>query len=81
VTSSRDGSILYIRHAAARRDHTVCQHVCGLRALSDRMKAYLDGLTAVHDGESTYAGYTPITALPIGRAIRAPNIRSRARIR
>ena len=25
-------------------------------ALSDRMKAYLDGLTAMHDGEETYRG-------------------------
>jgi taurine dioxygenase len=43
-------------------------------ALSDRMKAYLEGLTAVHDGEHVYRPYTndpnkrfPKTAHPIVR--------------
>ena len=48
-------------------------------ALSDRMKAYLDGLTAVHDGEDAYRG----TYKNLGGQEKAeypPNIRSFARI-
>ena len=45
-------------------------------ALSDRMKTYLDGMTAVHDGESVYRGlYTNFGVADKPSTIRAPSIR------
>jgi len=43
---------------AARRRHAVRQHVRRYEALSDRMKVYLDGLIALHDGNPPIAGST-----------------------
>ena len=50
-------------------------------ALSDRMKAYLEGLTAVHDGEDVYRGLYTNHRRRRQAGIRAPNTRSCAPIR
>lgn len=51
------GSILYIRTCPPRGGDTLFASMyAAYEALSDRMKAYLDGLTAVHDGEPVYRG-------------------------
>ena len=51
------GSILYIRQCPPRGGDTLFANMyAAWEALSDRMKAYLDGLTALHDGEQTYRG-------------------------
>ena len=51
------GSILYIRQCPPRGGDTLFANMyAAYEALSDRMKAYLDGLTALHDGEQTYRG-------------------------
>ena len=76
------GSILYIRQCPPRGGDTLFANMyAAYESLSDRMKAYLDGLTALHDGESTYRASTPITASPTGRPIRVPSILSCALIR
>ena len=52
----RDGQ----RHNGAEDDHggdtMFASMYLAYEALSDRMKKYLEGLTAVHDGESVYRG-------------------------
>ena len=51
------GSILYIRQCPPRGGDTLFASMyAAYEALSDRMKAYLDGLTAIHDGEENYRG-------------------------
>ncbi len=51
------GSILYIKKAPPKGGDTLFASMyAAYEALSDRMKTYLDGLTAVHDGESVYRG-------------------------
>jgi taurine dioxygenase len=51
------GSILYIRQCPpAGGDTLFASMYAAYEALSDRMKAYLDGLIAVHDGEPVYRG-------------------------
>ena len=51
------GSILYIRQCPPRGGDTLFASMyAAYEALSDRMKTYLDGLTAMHDGESIYRG-------------------------
>lgn len=51
------GSILYIRQCPPRGGDTLFASMyAAYDALSDRMKAYLEGLTAVHDGEQNYRG-------------------------
>ena len=51
------GSILYIRECPPRGGDTLFASMyAAYEALSDRMKAYLDGLTAIHDGEENYRG-------------------------
>jgi taurine dioxygenase len=51
------GSILYIRTCPPNGGDTLFASMyAAYEALSDRMKAYLDGLIAVHDGEATYRG-------------------------
>ncbi|MDE2582639.1 MAG: TauD/TfdA family dioxygenase, partial [Rhodospirillales bacterium] len=51
------GSILYIRTCPpAGGDTLFASMYAAYEALSDRMKAYLDGLTALHDGEPVYRG-------------------------
>ncbi len=51
------GSILYIKQCPPSGGDTLFASMyAAYEALSDRMKAYLDGLTAVHDGEHVYRG-------------------------
>ncbi len=51
------GSILYIRQCPPRGGDTLFANMyAAYEALSDRMKAYLSGLTAIHDGEDVYRG-------------------------
>src|SRR5689334_9465819 len=51
------GSILYIRQCPPKGGDTLFANMyAAYEALSDRMKAYLDGLTALHDGEQAYRG-------------------------
>jgi taurine dioxygenase len=51
------GSILYIRECPPHGGDTLFASMyAAYDALSDRMKAYLQGLTAVHDGEMVYRG-------------------------
>ena len=51
------GSILYIRQCPPRGGDTLFANMyAAYDALSDRMKTYLTGLTAVHDGEQLYRG-------------------------
>ena len=51
------GSILYIRQCPPRGGDTLFASMyAAYDALSDRMKAYLEGLTAIHDGEQNYRG-------------------------
>src|SRR5579872_5777314 len=51
------GSILYIKQCPPRGGDTLFASMyAAYEALSDRMKAYLDGLVAVHDGEESYRG-------------------------
>ena len=51
------GSILYITQCPPKGGDTLFASMYAAHeALSDRMKAYLGGLTAVHDGESAYRG-------------------------
>jgi taurine dioxygenase len=51
------GSILYIKQCPPRGGDTLFSSMyAAYEALSDRMKAYLEGLIAVHDGEESYRG-------------------------
>jgi taurine dioxygenase len=51
------GSILYIKQCPPKGGDTLFANMyAAYDALSDRMKAYLDGLTAEHDGEDAYRG-------------------------
>ena len=51
------GSILYIKQCPPRGGDTLFASMyAAYEALSDRMKQYLDGLTALHDGEEVYRG-------------------------
>lgn len=51
------GSILYIKQCPPVGGDTLFANMyAAYDALSERMKAYLDGLTAVHDGEENYRG-------------------------
>lgn len=51
------GSILYIKKAPPKGGDTLFASMyAAYESLSDRMKAYLADLTAVHDGESVYRG-------------------------
>ncbi|GGC28559.1 taurine dioxygenase [Siccirubricoccus deserti] len=51
------GSILYIKECPPHGGDTLFASMyAAYEALSDRMKAYLDGLRAVHDGEPVYRG-------------------------
>lgn len=51
------GSILYIRTCPREGGDTLFANMyAAYEALSDRMKQYLNGLTAVHDGEDVYRG-------------------------
>jgi taurine dioxygenase len=51
------GSILHIRQCPPKGGDTLFASMyAAYEALSDRMKTYLDGLTAIHDGEHVYRG-------------------------
>ena len=51
------GSILYIRTCPPRGGDTLFASMYAAHeALSERMRRYLDGLTAIHDGEDAYRG-------------------------
>src|SRR5881227_4386150 len=51
------GSILYIRKCPPKGGDTLLASMyAAYESLSDRMKRYLEGLTAVHDGEDAYRG-------------------------
>ncbi len=51
------GSILYVKTCPPKGGDTLFASMyAAYEAVSDRMKAYLDGLTAVHDGEDVYRG-------------------------
>ena len=51
------GSILYIKKCPPKGGDTLFASMyAAYEALSDRMKTYLEGLTAIHDGESVYRG-------------------------
>jgi len=51
------GSILYIKTCPPKGGDTLFANMyAAYDALSDRMKVYLDGLLAVHDGEENYRG-------------------------
>ena len=51
------GSILYIKKCPPKGGDTLFASMyAAYEALSDRMKTYLDGLTAIHDGEQVYRG-------------------------
>ncbi|MGE0224375.1 MAG: TauD/TfdA dioxygenase family protein [Acetobacteraceae bacterium] len=51
------GSILYIKTCPPKGGDTLFANMyAAYEALSDRMKRYLDGLTAIHDGEAAYRG-------------------------
>jgi taurine dioxygenase len=51
------GSILYIKQCPPHGGDTLFASMyAAYEALSDRMKAYLDGMTAMHDGEPAYRG-------------------------
>ena len=57
TSSRRWASILYIKQCPPRGGDTLFANMyAAYEALSDRMKAYLDGLTALHDGEQIYRG-------------------------
>ena len=51
------GSILYIKKCPPKGGDTLFASMyAAYEALSDRMKKYLEGMTALHDGESVYRG-------------------------
>jgi taurine dioxygenase len=51
------GSVLYIRTCPPHGGDTLFASMyAAYEALSDRMRQYLDGLTAIHDGEDVYRG-------------------------
>lgn len=51
------GSILYIKQCPPQGGDTLFANMyAAYEALSDRMKTYLEGLTAIHDGEENYRG-------------------------
>jgi taurine dioxygenase len=51
------GSILHIEKCPPRGGDTLFANMyAAYEALSDRMKAYLEGMTAIHDGEHVYRG-------------------------
>ena len=80
--SRRWVSILYIRKCPPRGGDTLFANMyAAYEALSDRMKTYLEGLTARHDGEHYRGQYANYGVKDKPRAIRAPITRSCARIR
>ena len=76
------GSILYIKQCPPHGGDTLFASMyAAYEALSDRMKAYLDGLTACTTASRSIAAPMRTTASPTSRPIRAPSIRWSAPIR
>jgi taurine dioxygenase len=72
------GSILYIHEAPPSGGDTMFSNMyAAYDALSDRMKQYLDGLVAVHDGEHVYRGlYTGVADKPSYPRSKHPIVRT-----
>lgn len=72
------GSILHIRQCPPRGGDTLFASMyAAYQALSDRMRSYLEGLTAVHDGEDVYRGlYKDIADKPRYPRAEHPVIRT-----
>ena len=70
------GSILYIKQTPPKGGDTLFASMyAAYEALSDRMKAYLEGLIALHDGEDAYRG-TYTTDKPIYPRAEHPVVRT-----
>ena len=71
-------SILYMHQVpAAGGDTLFASMFAAFEALSDRMKSYLDGLTAVHDGEHVYRGlYSGVADRPVYPRAKHPVVRT-----
>ena len=70
------GSILYIKQTPPKGGDTLFASMyAAYEALSDRMKAYLEGLIALHDGEDAYRG-TYKTDKPIYPRAEHPVVRT-----
>jgi len=60
------GSILYIRQCPPRGGDTLFANMyAAYEALSDRMKKYLEGLTATHDGRIAFGRFDPDGKYPV----------------
>jgi taurine dioxygenase len=74
------GSILYIKQTPPKGGDTLFSSMyAAYEALSDRMKAYLEGMTAVHDGEENYRGtyaYAGVGDRPVYPRAEHPVIRT-----
>jgi taurine dioxygenase len=72
------GSILHLRTVPPTGGDTLfASAYAAYDALSARMKAYLDGMTATHDGEQVYRGrYADQGVDDTGKATRRPSTRS-----
>jgi taurine dioxygenase len=74
------GSILHVREVPPMGGDTLFASMyAAYEALSDRMKAYLDGLTAIHDGEENYRGtykYAGVDDKPVYPRAEHPIIRT-----
>ena len=74
------GSILHIEKCPPRGGDTLFANMyAAYEALSDRMKAYLEGMTAIHDGEHVYRGlftYKGVTDKPVYPRAEHPVVRT-----
>ncbi len=72
------GSILYIHEVPPSGGDTMFSNMyAAYDALSDKMKQYLDGLVAVHDGEHVYRGlYTGVADRPTYPRAKHPVVRT-----
>ena len=72
------GSILYITQCPPAGGDTLFSSMyAAYEALSDNMKAYLDGLVAVHDGEHVYRGlYNNVADKPVYPRSKHPIVRT-----
>ena len=74
------GSILHIEKCPPKGGDTLFANMyAAYEALSDRMKAYLEGMTAIHDGEHVYRGlftYKGVTDKPAYPRAEHPVVRT-----
>ena len=74
------GSILHIEKCPPKGGDTLFANMyAAYEALSDRMKAYLEGMTAIHDGEHVYRGlftYKGVTDKPVYPRAEHPVVRT-----